>query len=93
MKVTREKNCCCHTCEKDFHCLGIARHRAMHRDRREDCEITCTNGDTYMHEYSRAKETSMSTEAAIVYVFTMWCGMSTILIVGLAGIFIVAKGK
>ena len=24
----------------------------MHRDRKEDCEITYTNGDTYLHKFS-----------------------------------------
>ena len=49
MKVTNDKNCYCHTCEKSFHYLGIARHRAMHRDRKETCKITYTCGDTYTH--------------------------------------------
>ena len=58
MRVTSAKNCHCHTCEKDFHYLGITRHRAMHRDKLEDCKITYTYGDTYLHEYSKAKETN-----------------------------------
>jgi len=45
----------CHTCEKSFHYLGITRHRAMHRDRLEDCKITYTHGDTWLHEYSKRK--------------------------------------
>jgi len=56
MEVTREKNCYCHTCKKSFHYLGIARHRAMHRDRGEDCEITYTYGDTYSHNFSQRIE-------------------------------------
>ena len=52
-KVTREKNCYCHTCDKDFHYLGIAKHRAMHRDRKEDCKITFTHGDTLTFRYSK----------------------------------------
>lgn len=56
MKVTRNKNCHCHTCGKDFHYLGITRHRAMHRERREDCKITYTHGDTWIHKYSETKE-------------------------------------
>ena len=51
-----EKNCTCHTCGKDFHYLGITRHRAMHRDKKEDCEITYTHGDRYVHEYSKLKD-------------------------------------
>ena len=52
MKVTRDKKCYCHTCGKAFHYLGITRHRAMHRDRKEDCTITFTYGDTYTWKYS-----------------------------------------
>ncbi len=52
MKVTRDKDCTCHTCDKDFHYLGIARHRAMHREKKENCVITYTHGDTYSHNYS-----------------------------------------
>lgn len=50
-----EKTCYCHTCKKEFHYLGIARHRAMHRDRMEDCEITYSDGNTYLHGYSNRK--------------------------------------
>lgn len=46
MKVTRDKNCYCHTCDRDFHYLGINSHRAMHRRRRENCTITYTYGNT-----------------------------------------------
>lgn len=49
------KTCYCHTCYKEFHALGIARHRAMHRDKREDCKITYTNYDTYLHKFSELK--------------------------------------
>lgn len=52
MKVTPHKECYCHTCKRNFHYLGITRHRAAHRYRREDCEITYTYGDTYLHPYS-----------------------------------------
>ncbi len=37
---------------KYFHVLGIARHRAMHRDNREDCIIEYTNGDAYEYTFS-----------------------------------------
>jgi hypothetical protein len=33
---------------------GINRHRAMHRDKREDCEITYTHGDRYVFHYSQS---------------------------------------
>lgn len=52
MITTNEKTCYCHTCEKSFHYLGINRHRAMHRDRKEDCKITYTHGDTYTFGYA-----------------------------------------
>lgn len=57
MRVTRAKNCYCHTCKRAFHYLGINRHRAMHREKRQDCKITYTYGDTYIFEYSK-KETN-----------------------------------
>lgn len=53
MKVARLKFCYCDTCAKAFHYLGIARHRAMHRDRKENCRINYTNGDTYRHNYKK----------------------------------------
>lgn len=49
----RSLACYCHTCDRYFHYLGIARHRAMHRDKREDCKITFTHGDTYTYRYSK----------------------------------------
>lgn len=55
MSITRAKNCYCYTCKKDFHYLGIARHKAMHRDRKESCEIGYTNGDIYIHDFSDKK--------------------------------------
>lgn len=60
MKVTRDKNCYCHTCAKAFHYLGIASHRAGHRERREDCTITFTYGDTKTWKYSRPDNASES---------------------------------
>lgn len=48
--------CKCHTCGKLYHWLGINRHRAMHRDKREDCKITYTGGDTYTFRFSKQKE-------------------------------------
>ena len=56
MKVTRAKNCFCHTCDKAFHYLGINRHRAMHREKFEDCTITYTYGDKYTFKYSERKK-------------------------------------
>jgi len=50
-------SCFCHTCHKEFHHLGIARHRAMHRNRRENCKITYTNGKTYKYDYKNLPQT------------------------------------
>lgn len=55
MKVTRYKNTFCHTCQKGFHYLGIARHRKAHKKRFEDCEITFTYGNRELYEYSLLK--------------------------------------
>ena len=55
MRVTNAKNCYCHTCDKQFHYLGITRHRAMHRDKREDCVISYTDGSKYKHSFSDRK--------------------------------------
>jgi len=52
MKVTRQKLCYCLTCSKRFHYLGITRHRAMHRDKKEDCEIEYTHGNVIIHKFS-----------------------------------------
>ena len=50
------KTCYCHTCRRRFHSMGIARHRAMHRDKREDCTIRFTSGDTYTWRYSTLEQ-------------------------------------
>jgi hypothetical protein len=47
------KDCYCHTCNKSFHHLGIARHRAKHRDKKEYCKITFSGGDTYSWNYGK----------------------------------------
>jgi len=39
-----EKDCYCFRCRKYFHRLGIARHKAMHRDRKEPCRIMFSDG-------------------------------------------------
>lgn len=49
MMVTRSKNCYCHNCDKDFHYLGISRHRKAHQERGEEVTITFTYGDTYTY--------------------------------------------
>lgn len=49
----REKECYCVTCDKEFNSLGIARHRAMHRDRRETCTIVYKNGEKRDHAFNK----------------------------------------
>ena len=49
--MLREKTCYCHTCEKWFHWLGINRHVAMHRDKRERCQVTFTYGERYIYKF------------------------------------------
>ena len=51
----REKNCYCHTCRRDLHYLGVARHRTMHREKQEYCKITYTNGTTYVYYFDKPK--------------------------------------
>lgn len=51
--VTPEKTCYCHTCKRWFHYLGITRHRAAHRTRKEYCKITFTYGDTAEWHYDK----------------------------------------
>lgn len=41
--MTEEKTCYCYVCQKPFHALGISRHRAMHRDKKEYCKIQYTD--------------------------------------------------
>lgn len=52
------KDCHCYTCNRDFHSLGIARHRAMHRERGEDCKILYSDGATYEHNFAARAGTS-----------------------------------
>jgi len=46
--------CYCVTCSKTFLSQGIARHRAMHRDRKEKCIIRFdSTGKTFEYDYSK----------------------------------------
>lgn len=40
----------CHNCNRYFMSMGIARHRAMHRDRKELVTITLKSG-TWEYDY------------------------------------------
>lgn len=51
----KNKYCYCQTCKRLIHYLGITRHRAMHRDKREDCVITFTTGKTEKYNFSGKK--------------------------------------
>jgi hypothetical protein len=55
MQVTKRKNCRCNTCGKNFHYMGISKHRAMHRSKKEDCDITFTNGDRFVFNFSKSE--------------------------------------
>ena len=45
--------CYCYTCDREISSMGIMRHRAMHREQREDCTILyCTKG-LIEHEFSK----------------------------------------
>jgi len=50
------KTCYCYTCRKWFDPLGILRHRAMHRDKRENCTIKYTHGNVSEYQYGEIKE-------------------------------------
>ena len=41
----------CHRCNRYFKSLGIARHRSMHRDKKERVEITEPNGKTFVWRF------------------------------------------
>lgn len=43
----------CLTCKKSFLPMGIARHRAMHRDNKEDCKIIFSDGSVYFYDFSK----------------------------------------
>ncbi len=45
------KTCYCYTCKKWFDPLGITMHRAMHRDKKENCKIMFTHGDVREYQY------------------------------------------
>ena len=47
--------CYCYTCKKNFNSLGIARHRAMHRDKEEYCKIQLSTGKLYEYHYDKSE--------------------------------------
>lgn len=46
------RDCYCCTCDKWFHYLGINRHKAMHRDKKEDCTIIYKYGNKVSFRFS-----------------------------------------
>ena len=50
------KNCFCFTCDKEFHSLGIARHRAMHKDKKENCKIAFADGKVVSYTFEDKKK-------------------------------------
>jgi len=62
MNNINKKRCFCYTCGRYFNYMGIARHRSMHRDKKEDCKIRYTNGDVFLYAFSDRKEND-NTEA------------------------------
>lgn len=43
--------CFCYNCDRWFHYLGIATHRAMHRRKQEKVEILYSSGIIKTHDY------------------------------------------
>lgn len=58
MSEAKDKDCHCFTCDKDFHHLGIARHRAMHREKGEPCRIEFSDGSIRRYAYGEKQEAS-----------------------------------
>lgn len=48
-------SCYCYTCDRYFHAMGIARHRAGHRDREEYCKIRFAYGNVMSWDYRDEK--------------------------------------
>lgn len=46
------KDCYCYTCSKAMHHLGVARHRAMHREKKTDCKIKFSGGQIFSWSYA-----------------------------------------
>jgi hypothetical protein len=46
----------CHSCKKEFSPFGIARHRASHRDKKEDCFIEYSDGKKVQHLFSKKRK-------------------------------------
>lgn len=51
-----EKDCYCYTCEKELNHMGVMRHRAMYRDKLEDCKIEFSDGRIKFYKFSKEKK-------------------------------------
>lgn len=47
----------CHTCKRYLHPLGMARHRSMHKDKKENCEIEYSDGRIRCFKFSELQTT------------------------------------
>lgn len=57
--------CYCKTCKKTFHHLGIMRHKAMHRDNKEDCEIEFSDGSIRIYKFSKINSSDRSKDIKV----------------------------
>ncbi len=64
------KDCYCFNCNKEFHHLGIASHRAVHRRAKEDCKIMYSDGTTKTHGFSRPYKNALATVPAALPLYT-----------------------
>jgi hypothetical protein len=56
--------CVCHTCERQIGHMGIASHRAMHRRKKEDCDITYNDGRRCDHFFGSGQYHKWPSEGA-----------------------------
>lgn len=52
----RMSNCYCYTCKRNFKLLGVMRHRAMHRDKEQDCTIRYPTGLIVAYAFNKAED-------------------------------------
>lgn len=46
----------CYRCQRTIHSLGLPRHRAMHRDKKENCSICTPDGRIIDYHFSKINE-------------------------------------
>ena len=57
-----DQDCYCYTCGVYYNHMGIARHRAMHRDKNENCDIVYSTGKRFEHRYETASKMNKPTK-------------------------------